>query len=101
MTEELLFPTIMFYPDYIFFFQCNIDSSSKRKFEESPTGREPNPKIMKNYTMETDSEEYLGDLIVLGLSWKAKDEDLKDYFSRFGELDYHEVSIINQGSWCN
>ena len=42
--------------------------------------------------METDSDEYLGDLIILGLSWKAKNEDLKEYFGRFGEIDYSEVS---------
>ena len=41
--------------------------------------------------METD-EELLSDMIILGLSWKAKDEDVHDYFSRFGELDYYEVS---------
>ena len=46
---------------------------------------------MKNYPMETD-EELLSDMIVLGLSWKAKDEDVHDYFSCFGELDYYEVS---------
>ena len=68
-----------------------MDSSSKRKFEESPTGREPHSKIMKNYPMETD-DELLSDMIILGLSWKAKDEDIYDYFSRFGELDYYEVS---------
>lgn len=46
---------------------------------------------MKNYPMETD-DELLSDMIILGLSWKAKDEDIYDYFSRFGELDYYEVS---------
>ena len=40
--------------------------------------------------METD-DDYIGDLIVLGLSYKAKEQDLEDYFSRFGELEYHEV----------
>lgn len=37
------------------------------------------------------SEELLSDMIVLGLSWKAKDEDIHEYFSRFGELDFYEV----------
>lgn len=45
---------------------------------------------MKNYSMETD-QDLLSDMIVLGLSWKAKDEDLFEYFSRFGELDFYEV----------
>jgi RNA recognition motif-containing protein len=71
-----------------------VDSSSKRKYEESPTGREPHTKIMKNYPMETD-EELLSDMIILGLSWKAKDEDIYEYFSRFGELDYYEVKHIS------
>lgn len=48
---------------------------------------------MKNYPMETD-EELLSDMIILGLSWKAKDEDIRDYFSRFGELDYYEVCSV-------
>ncbi|XP_046850109.1 TAR DNA-binding protein 43-like isoform X3 [Xenia sp. Carnegie-2017] len=74
---------------------ADADSSSKRKYEESPTGREPHSKIMKNYSMETD-QDLLSDMIVLGLSWKAKDEDLFEYFSRFGELDFYEVKRNQQ-----
>lgn len=54
--------------------------------EESPN-REPEAKLVK-----TGSEsEYLSDLIVLGLPYKAKEEDVKDYFQQFGELAMHEV----------
>ena len=38
------------------------------------------------------SGDYLSDLIVLGLPYKATDEDLKDYFSSFGELAMTEVN---------
>lgn len=54
--------------------------------EESPN-REPEAKLVK-----TGSEnEYLSDLIVLGLPYKANEDDVKDYFQQFGDLAMHEV----------
>ena len=54
--------------------------------EESPS-REPEAKLVK-----TGSEnEYLSDLIVLGLPYKAREDNVKDYFQQFGELAMHEV----------
>jgi len=35
--------------------------------------------------------DYLSDLIVLGLPYKATEEDLKDHFSKYGELAMQEV----------
>jgi RNA recognition motif-containing protein len=32
------------------------------------------------------SEKKCSDLIVLGLPWKSSEEDLRNYFSKFGEL---------------
>lgn len=64
--------------------------TGKRKMEESPN-REPEAKLVK-----TGSEsEYLSDLIVLGLPYKANENDVKDYFQQFGDLAMHEVFIIS------
>ena len=57
--------------------------------EKSPN-REPEAKLVK-----TGSEnEYLSDLIVLVLPYKANENDVKDYFQQFGDLAMHEVFII-------
>ena len=67
---------------------CFIVDTGKRKMEESPN-REPEAKLVK-----TGSEnEYLSDLIVLGLPYKANEDDVKDYFQQFGDLAMHEVFI--------
>ena len=42
------------------------------------------------------SMENLGDLIVLGLPWRTTDDELKQYFSQYGELDYSEVQYVPQ-----
>ncbi|XP_020898405.1 TAR DNA-binding protein 43 [Exaiptasia diaphana] len=62
-----------------------IDTASKRKIEESPTGKEPETKITK--------VEGIGDLIVLGLPYRTTEPEMKAYFSQFGELDYCEVKM--------
>ena len=37
----------------------------------------------------------LQDLIVLGLPYTSTEEDLKDYFEKYGELAHWEVCIIS------
>lgn len=38
------------------------------------------------------------DLIVLGLPWKTTEQDLKDYFSTFGEVIMVQVAMIDPES---
>lgn len=42
-------------------------------------------------TKISSPEDGLGDLIVLGLPWKATAEDMKEYFQKFGEVVMAEV----------
>ena len=44
--------------------------------------------------------DYLSDLIVLGLPYKATEEDLKDHFSKYGELGMAEVRGNLQLGFC-
>ena len=37
--------------------------------------------------------EHIGDLIVLGLPFKATEKDMGDYFSQFGEVTFVQVSM--------
>lgn len=55
--------------------------------EESPN-REPEAKLVKT---GPDDAILQSDLIVLGLPYKATEDDLKEYFQKFGELTMHEV----------
>ena len=70
------------------------DGTTKRKIEESPnTIKEPESKMTKI----SSPEDGLGDLIVLGLPWKATAEDMKEYFQKFGEVVMAEVHLHNTG----
>lgn len=63
--------------------------------EESPN-REPEAKLVKT---GSDSD-FLSDLIVLGLPYKATEHDMKEYFQQFGELAMHEVRLTFYESIC-
>ncbi|EDO44940.1 predicted protein [Nematostella vectensis] len=63
------------------------DSASKRKIEESPIGKEPETKITKVEGVD------VGDLIVLGLPYATTESEMKEYFTRFGEIDFCEVKL--------
>lgn len=40
------------------------------------------------------------DLIVLGLPWKTSEQDLKDYFSTFGEVIMVQVKLLFWAAFC-
>ena len=64
-----------------------LDTTTKRKIEASPGQREPEAKQVKM----RDNVEHIGDLIVLGLPFKATEKDMRDYFCQFGELAFVQV----------
>lgn len=73
----------------MFFVYFLVDGTTKRKIEESPNAKEPESKMTKI----SSPEDGLGDLIVLGLPWKATAEDMKEYFQKFGEVVMAEVHV--------
>jgi len=86
LSDNILDPPFEGWGDVVYSITLTKADSGKRKLEESPN-REPEAKLVK-----TGSEnEYLSDLIVLGLPYKAKEGDVKDYFQQFGELAMHEI----------
>ena len=64
-----------------------LDTTTKRKIEASPSQREPEAKQVKM----RDTMEHIGDLIVLGLPFKATEKDMGDYFGQFGEVSFVQV----------
>ena len=78
---------------YLFFYFIHLDTV-KRKMDGSIC-HGPEAKLIKTGS----AGDYLSDLIVLGLPYKATDEDLKDYFSNYGELAMQEVRFINIQKW--
>ncbi|XP_008480436.1 TAR DNA-binding protein 43, partial [Diaphorina citri] len=40
---------------------------------------------------EEDSSAFSSDLVVLGLAWKTTDEELKEYFEQYGNLEFAKV----------
>jgi len=51
-------------------------------------------------TKISSPEDGLGDLIVLGLPWKATAEDMKEYFQKFGEVVMAEVYVQLLSQHC-
>ncbi|CAG9832527.1 unnamed protein product [Diabrotica balteata] len=60
-------------------FCCVYPKENKRKYSESVES--PASKVKR-----VESKLKCTDLIVLGLPWKATEEDLKEYFEKYGEL---------------
>ena len=69
----------------IFLCAFSISAENKRKGDEG----------LENPTAKTKRVERMkcSDLIVLGLPWKSTEDDLRNYFSQFGELLM--VQVIN------
>ena len=44
--------------------------------------------------VKSSSRQKCSDLIVLGLPWKSTEEDLRNYFSQFGDLLMVQVSMV-------
>ncbi|KAK7586238.1 hypothetical protein V9T40_004114 [Parthenolecanium corni] len=47
----------------------------------------------KSTKVDSDSKWVHTDLVVLGLPWKTTDKELRDYFSKFGDLQLAQVKI--------
>ena len=61
-------------------------SETKRKGDEGIDN--PQPKMKR-----VDTTKRCSDLIVLGLPWKSEEEDVREYFEKFGELVLVQVTI--------
>lgn len=70
-----------------------IIDNIKRKGEEA-AGENP---LAKNKCVD---KQRCSDLIVLGLPWKSNEDDLRRYFSTFGELLLVQVSHVIFNIWC-
>ncbi|XP_057312351.1 TAR DNA-binding protein 43-like [Hydractinia symbiolongicarpus] len=86
LSDNILDPPFEGWGDTTYHITLPKTDSVKRKMEESPN-REPEAKLVKT---GSDSD-FLSDLIVLGLPYKATEHDMKEYFQQFGELAMHEV----------
>lgn len=43
---------------------------------------------------EEDSSAFSSDLVVLGLAWKTTDDELRQYFEQFGDLELAKVRLF-------
>jgi len=75
--------------DRLYVVTISKTDSVKRKLNESPIRGASGAKLVK--TTGESGERAETDFIVLGLSWKATEDDLKTYFSQFGTISACEI----------
>ncbi|XKL69142.1 hypothetical protein PGB90_006911 [Kerria lacca] len=63
------------------------DNTKRKADDPIETSESKSPKI------DNDSKWVHTDLVVLGLPWKTTDKELRDYFSKFGELQLAQVKV--------
>jgi len=97
LSENILDPPFEGWGEIIFQITLpKTTDSVKRKMEES-ANREPEAKLVKTGG-STSADDYLSDLIVLGLPYKATEEDMREYFEQFGELSMLEVKMDSKSN---
>ena len=67
------------------------DTSTKRKIDASPGQKEPEAKQVK---IRDNGGEHIGDLIVLGLPFKADEREMRSYFGQYGEISFVQVRFL-------
>lgn len=83
LAENSLAPPPEGWGERVYSVTYNKQDSVKRKLDESPK---------KNKLVKTNTgTDLLSDLIVLGLTYSATEDELKEYFEQFGELALHEI----------
>jgi len=66
-----------------------FSETTKRKADDSIETSES-----KSSKVDSDSKWVHTDLVVLGLPWKTTDKELRDYFSKFGDLQLAQVRSL-------
>uniref|UniRef100_A0A2S2N9F2 TAR DNA-binding protein 43 n=1 Tax=Schizaphis graminum TaxID=13262 RepID=A0A2S2N9F2_SCHGA len=66
-------------------------------FRNTPTEKRKHSEIDDCNKAEDDNSVSDMDLVVLGLPWKVTEEDLKKYFTKFGQVEYTQIKTDLNG----
>uniref|UniRef100_A0A8D8X3F9 TAR DNA-binding protein 43 n=1 Tax=Cacopsylla melanoneura TaxID=428564 RepID=A0A8D8X3F9_9HEMI len=83
--DNLLYPPENGWGEHVYYCVYGPEAGAKRKANVLDN----DSKKFKN--TEEDSGAFSSDLVVLGLAWKTSDEELKEYFEQYGELEFAKV----------